>query len=93
MDLMYGISDIDFVYFDKDLSYEKGDKIVKDVTRKFSHLPVKIDIKNQGRVHLWYKEYYGYELQPYVSIESAINTWPTTAIIDAKYFLIDRCLK
>lgn len=78
MDLMYGISDVDFAYFDEDLSYEKEDIIIKKAAKKFSHLPVEIDIKNQARVHLWYKEYYGYELQPYDSIESAINTWPTT---------------
>ncbi len=79
LDLMYGISDVDFVYFDEDLSYEKEDLIIKQIEQKFSHLPIKIDIKNQARVHLWYKKYYGYELQPYVSVENAINTWPTTA--------------
>lgn len=91
LDLMYGISDVDFVYFDEDLSYEKEDLIIKQIEQNFSHLPIKIDIKNQARVHLWYKEYYGYELQPYVSVESAINTWPTTAtaigvkILDDKF--------
>jgi len=79
LDLMYGISDVDFVYFDEDLSYEKEDLIIKQIERKFYHLPIKIDIKNQARVHLWYKKYYGYELSPYVSVENAINTWPTTA--------------
>lgn len=79
LDLMYGISDVDFVYFDEDLSYEKEDLIIKQIEQRFSHLPIKIDIKNQARVHLWYKKYYGYELSPYVSLENAINTWPTTA--------------
>lgn len=78
-DLMYGISDVDFVYFDEDLSYEKEDLIIKQIEQRFSHLPIKIDIKNQARVHLWYKKHYEYELQPYTSLENAINTWPTTA--------------
>ena len=79
MDSMYGISDIDFVYYDDDLSYEKEDRVIKQVKGKFQGLPVEIDVKNLARVHLWYKEHYGYDLQPYTSVEHAINTWPTTA--------------
>ncbi len=93
LDLMYGISDVDFVYFDNDLSYEKEDLIIKQIEKKFSHLPVKIDVKNQARVHLWYKEYFGYNLTPYKSLEDSINTWPTTAtsigvrLIDDKFIV------
>lgn len=79
LNLMHGISDIDFVYFDDDLSYEKEDIVIKQVQRKFGELPIKIDVKNQARVHLWYKEHYGYNLKPYISVENAINSWPTTA--------------
>ncbi len=77
---MYGISDIDFVYFnDDDLSYEAEDAVILKVKNEFSDLPVPIDVKNQARVHLWYEKYYGYGLSPYRSVEEAINTWPTTA--------------
>lgn len=79
LDLMHGISDIDFVYFDEDLSYEKEDCVIRQVKDLFRELPVEIDVKNQARVHLWYRDHYGYDLQPYVSVEEAINTWPTTA--------------
>lgn len=79
LDLMYGISDIDFAYFDEDLSYEKEDRVIQQVKQKFQGLPVEIDVKNQARVHLWYKDHYGYGLRPYASVEDAINTWPTTA--------------
>lgn len=79
LDCLHGISDIDFVYFDDDLSYEKEDRVIRQIDQRFSELPVRIDVKNQARVHLWYKEYYGYDLQPYASVEDAINTWPTTA--------------
>ena len=79
LDLMYGISDVDFVYFDDDTSYESEDSIVRLVQRTFAHLPIEIDVKNQARVHLWYEDHYGYRLQPYESTEAAINTWPTTA--------------
>ncbi|MGI6005223.1 MAG: nucleotidyltransferase family protein [Christensenellales bacterium] len=77
---MHGISDIDFVYFNNDdLSYEAENTMILKVKNEFSDLPISFDVKNQARVHLWYKEYYGYELSPYHSIEGAINTWPTTA--------------
>lgn len=77
---MYGISDVDLVYFDDvDLSYETEELIVDEVRHRFSHLPVAIDVKNQARVHLWYQDYYGYALKPYDSLESAIDSWPTTA--------------
>ncbi|MCK4258356.1 MAG: nucleotidyltransferase family protein [Halanaerobiales bacterium] len=78
--LNYGIQDIDFVYFDKvDLSYANEDKIVKKAYRLFADIPLKIDVKNQARVHLWYKKHFRYEIKPYSSLEDAINSWPTTA--------------
>lgn len=79
LDLMYGISDIDLAYFDEDLSYEKEDRVIQQVKHKFQGLPVEIDVKNQARVHLWYRNHYGYDLSPYTSVEQAIGTWPTTA--------------
>lgn len=77
---MHGISDIDLVYFDgEDLSYESEERNIKKVADEFSNLPIQFDVKNQARVHLWYKDYFGYELSPYNSVEDAISSWPTTA--------------
>lgn len=78
--LDYGIKDIDFVYFDKeDLSIESENMVISKVTELYSDLKIKADVKNQARVHLWYKSKFGYEIKPFLSLESAINTWPTTA--------------
>lgn len=79
LDPMYGISDVDLAYFDGDLSYEKEDAVIRRAKQKFSALPVALDVKNQARVHLWYRDRYGYDLPPYTSVEQAIGTWPTTA--------------
>ncbi|AHV96236.1 nucleotidyltransferase family protein [Paenibacillus sabinae] len=77
---LYGISDIDIVYFDStDLSYEAENKVVERGKRLFAKLPFPVDIKNQARVHLWYPERFGVGLTPYVSLEAAIDSWPTTA--------------
>jgi hypothetical protein len=47
--------------------------------KSFLQCPIKLDIKNQARVHLWYKDHFGYDIKPFNSIEDAVNTWPTTA--------------
>lgn len=78
--LEYGIGDIDFVYFDdSDLSLEAENRVVNMVKAAFGDLPIKIDVKNEARVHLWYDKHFGYKIEPYTSLEDAVNTWPTTA--------------
>ena len=75
-----GIQDIDFVYFnDKDVSFDDEDKVVNKVHKLYKDIPIKIDVKNQARVHLWYEKHFGYAIKPYPTLEAAINTWPTTA--------------
>lgn len=78
--LDYGIKDIDFVYYDNDnLDYTSENEIVTKLKQLYSDLNIEIDVKNQARVHLWYEERFGYPIEPYPSLEAAINTWPTTA--------------
>ncbi len=79
-DPMYGISDIDFVYFDNsDLSYDAEDRMIRRIQEGLASSPVPVDIKNQARVYLWYQEKFDHPIAPYISLESAIDTWPTTA--------------
>lgn len=74
------IKDYDLVYFDPaDTSHEAEDVHVQAGKRLFSDLAIEVDIKNVARIHLWYEDHFGYEIDPYVSTEDAINTWPTTA--------------
>jgi len=76
----HGISDIDFAYFDhSDLSFEAENATIERITRMIGSCEIPLDIKNQARVHLWYRDHFGYEIAPYESLECAINTWPTTA--------------
>jgi hypothetical protein len=80
LELTHGISDIDVVYHDaSDLSYEAENAAMERIRRAVEPCAIRLDIKNQARVHLWYKEYFGFDIAPYDSVESAINTWPTTA--------------
>ncbi len=77
---MYGIEDLDFVYFDeKDITYEGENNIIEQVKERLGDQNIPIDIKNQAGVHLWYQQHFGYAVEPYKSLEEAIDTWPTTA--------------
>lgn len=78
--LEYGIKDIDFAFFDdKNIDYDYENTVVLKINDLFKNLPINIDVKNQARVHLWYENHFGYSIQPYTSLEAALNTWPTTA--------------
>lgn len=78
--LDYGIGDVDIVYFDReDLSIETEKELESQISETLKHLPFKIDVKNEARVHLWYEKKFGYPIAPYQSMEDAIDTWPTTA--------------
>lgn len=74
------ISDYDIVYFDAGDLTEAGENAVATrVKNAMAGLPVAVDVKNQARVHLWYRQRFGYDIVPYTSTEDAIETWPTTA--------------
>lgn len=76
----HGISDIDLVYFDAgDLSEEAEAGHAARLRALFADLGLRLDVKNEARVHLWYAAKFGNALPPYVSTEDAITTFPTTA--------------
>ncbi len=76
----HGIGDIDIVYFDgEDLSEETEARHAARIKSLLVDLPVRIDVKNEARVHLWYEEKFGSPISPYVSTPAAIATFPTTA--------------
>lgn len=77
---VYGIQDIDIVYFDPDdLSEASEAEHSARIRAAFSELKVWIDVKNQARVHYWYEAKFGYSINPYTSTTEAISTFPTTA--------------
>ncbi|MDX8450337.1 nucleotidyltransferase family protein [Mesorhizobium captivum] len=55
-----GINDFDIAYFDgRDLSYEAEDEIIQGLIARFAHLPIRVEPRNQARVHLWFPEKFG----------------------------------
>jgi hypothetical protein len=51
----YGIDDYDVFYFDPDLSWEAEDRVIGRLRETSARLGVRIEVRNQARVHLWYR--------------------------------------
>jgi hypothetical protein len=84
--LDHGLKDCDLVYFDFDISSEIQNVYRQRGKELFASLAVEVEITNEARVHVWYKEKFGKDIKPYISTEDAINTWPTTATsVGVKY--------
>ncbi|MYL51347.1 hypothetical protein GLV98_17815 [Halobacillus litoralis] len=75
----YGIGDADILYFDASGTLEEEEKFEREWNDAFSNLPFSIDVTNEALVHLWYEEKFNQTIQPYTSVQDAIDTWPTTA--------------
>ena len=55
-----GIRDYDLIYFDdRDLSWEAENQVLQQVRLQARKLPAPIDVRNQARVHLWFKDRFG----------------------------------
>jgi uncharacterized protein len=75
-----GLKDVDLIYFDdQDLSFDAEASHERRLRDLFRRLPIKLDVKNEARVHLWYEERFGYAIKAYLSSAYAIGTFPTTA--------------
>jgi hypothetical protein len=54
------IADYDLFYFDdRDLSWEAEDREIRRAAALFGDLGVRVELRNQARVHLWYGERFG----------------------------------
>lgn len=72
----WGIKDYDVFYFDdEDLSWEAEDRVIKSVLKAVADLPVNIEVRNQARVHLWYRARFGGEYPQLLSARSGIDRY------------------
>ncbi|GGK93232.1 nucleotidyltransferase family protein [Deinococcus radiotolerans] len=55
------IADYDLFYWDADLSYDAEDAVIRRAATLFADLPGLIEVRNQARVHLWFREKTGLE--------------------------------
>lgn len=69
-----GIRDIDLFYFDPDTSWEAEDRVIQLGKRHFSDSSP-VEIRNQARVHLWYREHFGHPIRPFSDCADAIGNF------------------
>ncbi|GGR79530.1 nucleotidyltransferase family protein [Deinococcus sedimenti] len=50
------IADYDLFYWDDDLSYEAEDAVIRRAQLLFADLPGPVEVRNQARVHLWFRQ-------------------------------------
>jgi hypothetical protein len=55
----YGINDYDIFYFDPDTSWQAEDAVIRQLQTALARRGVKIEVRNQARVHLWYPQKHG----------------------------------
>lgn len=77
-----GIADYDLFYFDPDTRWDAEDNVISMVTDLFSDLPIRIEIRNQARVPIWYREKYGIDYGAVTQASDGIDrfAYRTTAI-------------
>jgi uncharacterized protein len=68
-----GIRDYDLIYFDaRNLSWEAEDQVVQRVAQHIRNLPAPVDVRNQARVHLWFKQRFGADYTPLRCADEAL---------------------
>lgn len=84
--------DVDVAIFDKTDLNSKKDRLIQEQLKLL--LPeIEWEVTNQAGVHLWYEKHFGFQVEPYVSCEDAISTWPETATSIGVRLLEDESIK
>jgi hypothetical protein len=73
----YGIADYDVFYFDGDTSWAAEDAVIRAVQARIGGLGVRIEVRNQARVHLWYPAKHGLPYPPLVRATEGIDRFLT----------------
>jgi hypothetical protein len=74
LDPTHGILDYDLVYFDDgNLSYEAEDEVIQVCAKAFADVNAEIEVRNQARVHLWFKRHFGLEYAPLASAAQSLE--------------------
>lgn len=71
----WGIKDYDVFYWDEDLSWEAEDRVIRAVADATEDLPIRVEIRNQARVHLWYGDRFGGDYPPLTSVRAGIDRY------------------
>ncbi|MES2261191.1 MAG: nucleotidyltransferase family protein [Pseudomonadota bacterium] len=72
------LPDIDVAYFDAEYPDRHDEAALQE---KLSVLMPEIpwEVTNQASVHCWFEQYFGQRVEPFVSLENAVASWPEYA--------------
>jgi uncharacterized protein len=73
----YGINDYDVFYFDPDVSWQAEDTVIRKLQNLSARLGVRVEVRNQARVHLWYSQKHGLPYPPLHSSAGGIDRFLT----------------
>lgn len=68
-----GIRDYDLFDWDADPSYEAEDAVIRRAADLFADLGVRVEVRNQARVHLWFPQKHGLTRPPLGSAREGID--------------------
>lgn len=72
----WGIKDYDVLYFDDaDLSWDAEDAVIRRAQAMTCDLGIKVEVRNQARVHLWYGQRFGVEYPKLASAQEGIDRY------------------
>jgi hypothetical protein len=72
----WGIKDYDVFYFDdRDLSWDAEDRVIRSVADATADLPIQVEVRNQARVHLWYRDRFGGDYPQLASARAGIDLY------------------
>ncbi len=71
----WGVKDYDVFYFDDDLSWDAEDAVIRQVSDATADLPIVVEVRNQARVHLWYRERFGGDYPQLTSTQDGIDRY------------------
>jgi hypothetical protein len=72
----WGIKDYDIFYCDsRDLFWDAEDRVIRQVEKATADLPIQVEVRNQARVHLWYRERFGVQRPQLGSTRAGIDRY------------------
>ncbi len=72
----YGIKDYDVAYFDPDTSYDAEDVWIKKIAAALpADLRDLVEVRNQARVHLWFKNRFGCDYEPLKNTDESLERY------------------
>lgn len=76
----YGIKDYDVAYFDPNPSWDAEDAVIRRVAAAFDPpLRDMVEVRNQGRVHLWFEGKFGEPYSPLACSADALKRFVSPA--------------